>query len=292
MLVLIILEIILALLLGAVFIISKIENRRLTISQYDISSEKIPEEFYGCRILVLADLHDAVFGNENERLLQLIEEQKPDYILLAGDMLIGQKGYSSDAAAALIRRLSERYPVYYGLGNHEERVKQEPDVYGNIWQEYQAKLPDKVLLLENQRAVIRRGQAELNIYGLELGDDYYKRFHRKELSVSALNERLGRADSEAFNILIAHTPEYFTAYAAWGADIVLSGHLHGGMMRIPGLGGVISPRVRIFPKYDRGRYEEGSSTMLLSGGLGNHTLKIRINNPPEVVVVNLQKKEG
>lgn len=275
----------------AVVIISIIENKRLTISRYDICSAKIPQEFHNCRILVLADLHDAVFGHENERLLHLIEEEQPDYILLAGDMLIGQKGHSSDAAAALICRLAECYPVYYGLGNHEQRVKEEPQIYGSMWQEYCGKLSDKVILLENQQAVVRRGNAELCIYGLALDKEYYKRFRRKELTGAGLKEILGEADAAKQNLLIAHTPEYFKAYAEWGADLVFSGHLHGGMIRLPLLGGMVSPRVRIFPKYDRGRYEENGSTMLLSGGLGNHTLKIRVNNPPEVLVVTLQRKE-
>lgn len=289
--VLIIMECILIVAAATVGIISIMENKRLTISRYEICSAKIPQEFHGCRFVVLADLHDAVFGNENERLLQLIEEEQPDYILLAGDMLIGQKGHSSDAAAALICRLAERYPVYYGLGNHEQRIKEEPEIYGDMWQAYCEMLSDKVILLENQQAVIRRGKAELCVYGLALDKAYYKRFHRKELTRDGLNQLLGEADTTKLNLLLAHTPEYFKAYAEWGANLVFSGHLHGGMIRLPFLGGMISPRVRIFPKYDRGRYEENGSTMLLSGGLGNHTLKIRVNNPPEVLVVTLQRKE-
>lgn len=87
--------------------------------------------------------------------------------------------------------------------------------------------------------------------------------------------------------MIAHNPEYFPAYAEWGADLVLSGHVHGGLMRLPFLGGVIAPSMKLFPKYDGGVFEEHGSTMILSRGLGTHTLPIRIFNPGELVVIRL-----
>mgnify|MGYP002517867176 FL=1 len=288
--ILIIIEIVLICMLLIMAVVSMIENRKLSVSHYYINSEKIPEEFDGSRILILADLHNAEFGENNERLIAKIDEEKPDYILLAGDMLVGHPGQPTDIAAALICSLAKRYPVYYGLGNHEERVKQDTEQYGTMWESYLSTLKDKVILLENEKIEIRRGQAVIPVYGLELDLDYYQRFHRKELSPEIMNQMVGRPDVTQFNIMIAHTPEYFKEYAAWGADLIVSGHLHGGMVRIPGLGGAISPRVRIFPKYDRGRYEEGDSTMLLSGGLGNHTLKIRVNNIPEIMVVELKRK--
>lgn len=288
--ILIIIGIVLACMLLIIAVVSMIENRKLSVSHYCISSEKLPEEFDGSRILILADLHNAEFGENNERLIAKVNEEQPDYILLAGDMLVGHPGQSTEIAAALICSLAEQYPVYYGLGNHEERVKQDTEQYGTMWESYLRKLKDTVILLENEKTELRRGQAVIPVYGLELGLDYYQRFHRKALSPEIMNQMIGRPDETKFNIMIAHTPEYFKDYAAWGADLIVSGHLHGGMVRIPGLGGAISPRVRIFPKYDRGRYEEGNSTMLLSGGLGNHTLKIRVNNIPEIMVVELKRK--
>lgn len=288
--ILIIIGIILAGMLLSIAVVSTIENRKLSVSHYCISSEKLPEEFDGSRILILADLHNAEFGENNERLIAKINEEKPDYILLAGDMLVGHPGQPTEIAAALICSLAERYPVYYGLGNHEERVKQDTEQYGSMWKDYLHKLKGTIVLLENARTELRKGQAVIPVYGLELGLDYYQRFHRKPLSTEIMDQMIGEPDKRQFNIMIAHTPEYFKEYAAWGADLIVSGHLHGGMVRFPGLGGAISPRVRIFPKYDRGCYEEGNSTMLLSGGLGNHTLKIRVNNIPEIMVVELKRK--
>lgn len=288
--ILIIIGIILAGMLLSIAVVSMIENRKLSVSHYCISSEKLPEEFDGSRILILADLHNAEFGENNERLIAKINEEKPDYILLAGDMLVGHPGQPTEIAAALICSLAERYPIYYGLGNHEERVKQDTEQYGSMWEDYLHKLKGTIVLLENARTELRKGQAVIPVYGLELGLDYYQRFHRKPLSTEIMDQMIGEPDKRQFNIMIAHTPEYFKEYAAWGADLIVSGHLHGGMVRFPGLGGAISPRVRIFPKYDRGCYEEGNSTMLLSGGLGNHTLKIRVNNIPEIMVVELKRK--
>lgn len=104
-----------------------------------------------------------------------------------------------------------------------------------------------------------------------------------------LNRVLGNPEKKCFNLLIAHNPDYFDAYADWGADLTVSGHVHGGLMRLPFLGGVISPKLRLFPHYDGGRFEKDGKEMILSRGLGTHTLPIRIFNPGEMVVIRLRK---
>ena len=106
-----------------------------------------------------------------------------------------------------------------------------------------------------------------------------------------IKELIGTADKDSFNVLLAHNPDYFPAYAQWGADLVLSGHVHGGMVRIPWWKGVVSPSIRLFPKYDGGKFEEGNSTMILSRGLGMHTIPVRLFNPAEIVVVELEGEE-
>ena len=86
--------------------------------------------------------------------------------------------------------------------------------------------------------------------------------------------------------MLAHHPAYFDAYASWGADLTLSGHLHGGMIRLPFVGGLVSPQMRLFPKYDKGLYTKKGKKLIVSAGLANHTVNIRINNPPELVVID------
>lgn len=279
---------IIVILILAVCVISWIENRKLTITSYPVASAKIPESFDGCRIVVLADLHNAVFGERNERLLQAIRQQKPDYIILAGDMLVGKQGASTAVPAELLQELSKLAPVYYGMGNHEMRIARKPEEYGSMWEDYKNRLGTSVIWLVDKSVMLTRGKEQIALYGLDLDPIYYKRFKKHPMKETYLKQKLGASDANRYDILIAHNPNYFPEYAAWGADLVLSGHIHGGMIRLPGLGGCLSPMFHIFPKYDRGWYQEGNSVMLLSGGLGNHTFKFRVHNLPELLVVTLQ----
>lgn len=272
-------------------IISGIENRKLAVTHYQILSPKLPDCFQNCRLVVLADLHNASFGRDNQRLIQAIQEQKPDYILITGDMIVGKPEQSTEVPAHLIRELAKQYPVYYAKGNHESRAARYPDTYGTLWQDYQEQIRGCVTWLDNEHIELTRGNASVFLYGLDLEMKYYKRFRHASMAPGYLKEKLGWPPSEGFRILLAHNPDYFPEYAEWGADLVLAGHLHGGMVRIPWLGGVISPMFLFFPKYDRGRYERDGHVMLLSGGLGNHTFKFRVNNLPELLVVELSNTE-
>ena len=125
-----------------------------------------------------------------------------------------------------------------------------------------------------------------SIWGLELDQSYFRRGRTAQLTSSVIEGLLGKPDEQCYNILLAHHPSYFPAYAVWGADLSLSGHLHGGMIRLPFLGGVVSPQVRLFPKYDKGMYMLDGKKLIVSAGLGNHTVNLRINNPPELVVID------
>ena len=133
----------------------------------------------------------------------------------------------------------------------------------------------------------------IRIYGSEIDRLYYKRFGIQPMDPEYLPGILGQPSEEYFNILIAHDPDYFPKYADWGADLVLSGHVHGGMVRVPFWGkGVVSPNVRLFPKYDGGEFTIGKSRMLLSRGLGMHTIPIRLFNPGDILEVELMPDEG
>ena len=127
---------------------------------------------------------------------------------------------------------------------------------------------------------------KLAIYGYVPDWKYYGHGRTPQMPVQEMKETLGEPAENAYRILLAHHPAYFETYAAWGADLTLAGHLHGGMVRIPGMGGVISPGWTLFPKYDHGIYHIEEKRMIVSAGLASHTIKLRINNPPELVVID------
>ena len=191
-----------------------------------------------------------------------------------------------------LTELAKKYPVYYGNGNHEHRLKLYPENYGDMAGRYEEALTKIGIhrLVNEHKDLPEYG---IRIYGSEIDRLYYKRFGIQPMNPEYLPGLLGQPSEAYFNILIAHDPDYFPKYADWGADLVLSGHVHGGMVRVPFWGkGVVSPNVRLFPKYDGGEFTIGKSRMLLSRGLGMHTIPIRLFNPGEILEVELMPDEG
>lgn len=235
----------------------------------------------------LSDLHNASHGEDNGALLQEIRDEKPDLIFVTGDMVTVGAQVESDAAVALMDELTRSYPVYYCNGNHEQRMKNNPDKYGDAYEKYSNKIKSfGVNLLEDGCIRTEVNKMPMTIWGLELPDECYRRRSKNYLETSQITEALGEADENSFNVLLAHNPVYAEAYAAWGADLTLAGHLHGGLIRLPGLGGVISPQIRLFPRYDRGLYTVHEKKLIVSAGLGSHTIPIRINNPMELIIID------
>ncbi len=282
--------------LGAfvVFLLSFYENRHFEVREYSVDSPKIPEAFDGFRMAVLSDLHNQEFGKGNERLLAAIREQAPDIVVCAGDMLVGKPGADFSVASSLVTSLANEFPVYMAMGNHEYRLRVYPDTYQDMWNRYldettRSHTANKVVWLDNKTEyIVRRGE-QVAITGLTIDRIYYKRFQKHEMSAEYVEQSCPFPDRSVFQILLAHNPDYFPAYARYGADLVISGHVHGGMVRLPIFGGVISPRLRLFPKYDRGEFYAEKSKMLLHGGLGNHTIRVRVNNRPELMLVTLKR---
>lgn len=241
------------------------------------------------RMTLLADLHNNQIGRNNEILIQRITRFHPDLILVAGDLVVGEIGSDTAVARKAIEKLCVRYPVYYANGNHEHRMKEKPRVYGDLYKRYRQSLTKKgVHFLENKKETVNIHGMPMTIYGLELGQEYFDRSAgRKKLRLQEMENKVGTKKEGTFSILLAHNPVFFETYAAWGADLVCSGHLHGGMARIPGIGGVISPQLHLFPKYDRGKYEQKGSAMIVSAGLGAHTIPFRPFNPIELVEIEL-----
>jgi hypothetical protein len=249
-------------------------------------SFELPKLKKKCRIVLISDLHNKVYGDNNEKVIEAVEKANPDFILLAGDLVTSKPYEDMQPGIELVKTLSKKYKVYYGLGNHESRIKTTPNKFGDKFEQLKKAIDSKnVIMLENKTAYIP--EYNLNITGAELGFEYYAHFKIRKMKEGYLESLLPKCDGSKCNILIAHNPSYFDEYAAWGADFVVSGHVHGGIMRLPIVGGVIAPSYTLFPKYDGGVFKSRSSTMLLSRGLGAHTFKLRFFNPAELHVVDL-----
>lgn len=287
------------------------DTGRFVVVKHTLHSPKIKGKV---RAVVLADLHNKQYGRDNEQLLEAIDKQAPDIILIAGDILTAHPKKSLKKAISFMENLAAKYPIYYGNGNHEHRIKLYPQTYGTMAEEYGEALEkmgveplvnvcrDMAIDFvktdceglgatpeENTRASL--AGSNLCIYGAEIDRKYYKRFTVTAMEADYLKSILGEPDKEKYNILLSHNPDYFPNAAQWGADLVLSGHVHGGIVRIPGWKGVASPNIRLFPKYDGGKFEEGESVMILSRGLGVHTIPFRLFNPGELIVLDLEEEK-
>ena len=230
---------------------------------YELRSKKITAPV---KMVMLADLHNHVFGEHNEPLLEEIRKYDPDVVCIAGDLLIGHSKEPFEVAQALVLELVKEYPVYYGLGNHEARMRKERKIYGNRYDIYMEPLLEagvRVLIDEHEELEVH-GNA-LKIHGYDLPLKYFEKFNRYEFCAEQIQEVLGACDTSesCYHILLAHNPVYFPQYAKWGADLTLSGHLHGGIIRLPLIGGIITPQAKLFPRYCAGRYHIGKKQLIV-----------------------------
>ena len=260
------------------------ELHTFRVTRYRVASPKLTGEKTW---VFLSDLHNQVYGENNCKLIDAVKNESPDLILIGGDMLVGKNGHSYEPALACVKELVKIAPVYYANGNHEERMKLKPEKYDQSYALYREKLLEfGVHLLENESTVLS-DDSKVRLTGLEIPLECYTHLKRREMPGGAIKERIGNRDPEAFQVLLAHNPSYMKEYLAWGADLILSGHLHGGMVRIPGIGGVIGPDFVLFPKYSGEMRRVGDQTVIVSKGLGTHTIHIRLFNPAEIVVLSL-----
>ena len=271
-------------------VISYIENRKLVVTDYRIRDKKIPKEFDGYRIVQLSDLHNACFGNRNEYLINRVRDCKPDVIFITGDMIVGKPGQDVLFAADTMNDLCEIAPVYFSMGNHELRASIYTETYGDMWQQFHNRLRPEIHVLPDRTEKIVSGHEYMYVHGVNLTPALYKRVIRTPMEPDYLDNIFGTCDADRYHIFLAHNPDYFEEYASWGANLTFSGHVHGGMIRIPLLGGALSPMIHFFPKYDKGLFEHKGHYMILSGGLGNHTFKFRVNNLPEIIVTTLVRE--
>lgn len=275
--------------ISAMFISYIISLFKIDVSKYEVASVKVPKAFDGFRILQLSDLHNRRFNKNNKKIVKIIEKQKPDIIVMTGDMVSSNStGFSN--FFSLVEELDGKYPIYYIFGNHEQRlsVEKQAIIIGKL-REYRVKV------LNNQHESITKNDESIEIFGLKQELIYYTNYLKSKKTYSYetkdMENAIRKADSKKFNILLAHNPLYFETYEKWGADLVFSGHVHGGIIQIPFIGGFLSPERKLFPKYSGGEYEINDSKMIVSRGLGYTKINLRFFNNPEICVVELKSKK-
>lgn len=274
-------RVILALLLAAVAGITGWmiwSNVSLQVSRYTVQAHHLPKAFDGFTIAQISDLHNAEFGKDNEKLIDILQDEKPDIIAITGD-LIDSDHTDIEAALSFVRQATEIAPCYYVTGNHEAWS-------GTQYEELKAGLQALgVFVLEDEAAVLEYHGAAVSVIGLN-DPDFSERDNA--LAGSILNTKLTELHTQdRFTILLSHRPEHFEVYRDHNVGLVLSGHAHGGQFRLPLVGGVIAPDQSFFPEYDAGLYTDGDTAMIVSRGLGNSILPVRFCNRPEIVMIEL-----
>lgn len=255
-------------------------NTALQLNVYTISSDRLPEVFDGYRIAHVSDLHNAELGNDNEKLLDMLREVKPDIIAITGD-IIDSRNTDIDIALRFTKAAMEIAPCYYVTGNHEARV--------SVYDELKAGLIEQgVVVLEDATTEISLDGDTITLTGVN--DPSYQTdylFGDSETVMNGKLQEISDAENE-FTVLLSHRPELFEIYADNNMDLVLSGHAHGGQFRLPFVGGLVAPNQGLFPKYDAGLYTEENTNMVVSRGIGNSILPFRFNNRPEVILIELK----
>ena len=271
--------------IGSVCLLSG--SRGLKVYEYKVKFPELPKDLDGLRIVHLSDMHCKRYGENDRALVDACAALDPDIIVFTGDL------YSRScelpfilSRIPLMQGLKKLAPVYYIRGNHEGDIPDKADVMDSRLREI------GINVLRNSKSVYLRGSSRMDIYGLELSPDYYrsrKGSYRSlpKLTAEDITRLIGRRRADTFSVLLAHNPLHFKSFAEWGADLTFSGHVHGGMIRLFGIG-LLSPERKFFPKYTKGHYREGSSHMILSTGLG----KFRVNNPEMIAVCVLERKKA
>ena len=247
------------------------QNNALEVTNYTYSSDEIPSSFNGYRIVQISDLHNKNFGKQPNRLISKIQELQPDMIVITGD-IVDSNHTNIDTAIAFLEEAVSVAPCYYITGNHE------------LWleEEYRTDLMNRIektgtFVLDNEIIPISEKDTSFTLVGL---DD-------ASLLGTTLHEMTKDISQEEFVLLLAHEPQYFLNYSKENVDLILSGHAHGGQFRLPGVGGFFAPDQGFIPEYTEGLHEENGVSMIISRGIGNSVIPVRIFNRPEIVCIEL-----
>ena len=248
-------------------------NSRISVSRYTLRLQTLPAAFEGLRIAHLSDIHANRFGEGDDRLLETLRALDPHLIAITGDLT--DANGQIPRVTQLCAELTAIAPVYYVSGNHEWGTDEAYALFDALEQA-------GVTVLRNEYVTLTAGQARLVLAGV---DDVNGPYDMK--TPEQLMEEIRAAEGDACTILLAHRPEFFDQYAALGFDLVLSGHIHGGMVRLPLLGGLLAPGRDFFPEYDLGQFTSGGSTLIVSGGLSGVGAFPRVFNPYDLPLITL-----
>ena len=259
------------------------ELKLLRVKRYRIDDPAVPDSLKGKRIALLSDLHGIYHGKNNVRLFKKLKEEKPDYIVLSGDMINGRNDDEIKYAFRMIKKLKKfNVPVIYTFGNHEEKLR---DIDLKSYRRLK-RFAKKNIILLNNRAYCPDENRKVAFVGLDLplwmyhghdGNGLIKR--RTDLIVKKASVK------DCYKILIAHDPEHIDKYAKSGYNVCLSGHIHGGIVYIPFIGGIVTPRFQMLYKRAKGCHKYENMTMIVSGGVGWHDIPLRLLNHPEIVMI-------
>lgn len=270
----------------------KYQNKNIVSTEYKLRSEKLPKGFNGFKVAQVSDLQSQYFGKDQCKLIKAVEKGKPDIIVITGDLL-DKRHTNFMASIKAISGLVKIAPVYFTNGNHELGIM--PEQMDNFYQEM---IQLGVHNIINSVEKIQRGIDEIKIFGFDEENlfsarDVARQFGKKYKRIFILEKLYNLAENvgNGFNIMITHEPQFIQEYSSINPDLILSGHAHGGQFRLPGGQGLYSPGQGVLPKVTSGLHVEGRSVMLVSRGLGNSRFPLRINNPPEVTFITLEKAD-
>lgn len=249
------------------------QNHHIVITEYTYKNEKIGDDLNGYTIVQVSDLHNQYFGFDESKLIDEIRKCNPDIIVVTGDV-VDSSHTNYKRALSFMKQAKEISPVYYITGNHEKWLEEKkPDKINAFYEDIKS---EGINFIDNETACI-----DDKYYLIGLSDD--------ELGSGKLEELSKELPKDKLKILLAHEPAYYDNYVACGMDLVITGHVHGGQFVVPGKGGFVSPEFEFFPELYEGVHTYKDTTMIISRGLGNSVIPLRINNYPELVVIKLAK---
>ncbi len=281
------------------FIINIVDLNRYVVRSIAIYDSKVTKKLKVCFV---SDLHNY---SCTPKFYEDIKEYAPDVILVGGDTITATKGRKQDCAYYFLKELSKIAPTYTALGNHEYRAKIYPEVYGDMYDEFAAKMKEyDIPVLSNSSVIF--DENNIKVSSVDIDRSFYKRFKVYHMDDDYIESLAGKLEDDKYNILLAHNPDYFKYYNAYGSDLILSGHVHGGLIRLPLLHGVAHPGIRFFPKYSGGVYDNNGKFIryadsyvssknapirfVVSCGIGFHTLPLRLFNPGELIFITIDSK--
>lgn len=264
-----------------------IGNSRLSVSHYECCSSKIPHSFDGYKIVHISDYHNHDFGKNQSKLYSIISGEHPDNIFITGD-LIDRRRPDIETAVMLINKLIEIAPVFFVSGNHDTKSADSSKL-SMLLKNAGVKILDNsyVTIEKNGESIRVAGLPDPSLFGCDSNTVDNDTMRRLEEMLSSLIKK----DSAGFQILLSHRPDLIGLYSACGADLVFSGHAHGGQIRLPLIGGLYAPGQGIFPRLTSGMHRYENTALVISRGLGNSLFPLRLFNPPEIVILTLKTKQ-